>query len=169
MCKPEDYQKLDLLSYHHRRYVDPNDKNYELDLWHRDYLPKDITGKWVLDGGAGCGETAFFFLAHGAAGVVCFEPDPRALECLRKNFGSDPRVVIIPHPIDFAKLDIEGSEKDMIIETHFIPWLKRIGTFHGTVTLWRLAKMEHLSPLMLWVHKKRIATAHLLRSIVDAV
>jgi len=169
MCKPEDYRGLELLSYHHRRYVDPSDSNYELDMWHRDYLPKKLTGKWVLDGGAGCGETAFFFLAHGAAGVVCFEPDPAALRCLYRNFGEDPRVIIVPYPIDFIKLDIEGAEKDMVIETHFIPELKKLDTFHGTVTLWRLAKMEKLSRLMLWIHKKRIRVAHVIGQALDAI
>src|SRR5437867_10380800 len=67
MCTPDNYKHLWLEPTHHARYVDPHDKNYELDLWHKWYLPPDgVEGKIVVDMGAGCGETAQFYLLHGA-------------------------------------------------------------------------------------------------------
>src|SRR5437899_4882266 len=110
MCELKDFERLELDNSHRVTLEE------ELELWHRFYLP---VGKTVLDLGAGCGETAFFYLNHGAEKVICVEGDPGAATLLRKNFGSDPRVTIIPEFINSIKMDIEGAEENMIIETHF--------------------------------------------------
>jgi len=95
----------------------------ELPSWHKTLLP--VSGN-VVDMGAGCGETAFFFLQHGAESVTCFEYNPPALECLYANYGADPRVTIIPLKIGKIKCDIEGSEKGAMIETHFPARFRRL-------------------------------------------
>ncbi len=129
MCSVSDYQRLNLTEYH------AETVRNELEMWHRSYLPVHGT---VLDVGAGCGETAFFYLNHGAERVVCVEGDPEALECLRKNFGSDPRVIIIPLMIDSLKIDVEGSEKNMIVETHFPPVFRQVEKLNQTTSLWKI-------------------------------
>src|SRR5438093_12456875 len=110
MCNLEDFSNLRLTDYHAQILRD------ELDMWHRYYLP--IKGT-VLDVGAGCGETAFFYLNHGAQRVICIESDETALECLHHNFDDNSRVVIVSAHLDGIKVDIEGSELGAIIETHF--------------------------------------------------
>src|SRR5437867_8291799 len=102
MCKIEDYEHLEL-DKSHRTTLEQ-----ELDGWHTWYLP---IGDTVLDLGAGCGETAYFYLRHGARRVVCIESDPAALTLLERNFGNDDRVTIIGAHIDSIKVDIEGSER----------------------------------------------------------
>ncbi len=106
--------------------------------WERYYLPTfSLSGKTVLDIGAGCGETAFFYLLYGARKVVAIEPDRKALECLKENAKRNNwNVEIIPEafklehlkiPHDFMKMDIEGHEitllktpiiKPCIVEVH---------------------------------------------------
>src|SRR6266571_462931 len=114
----------------------------EPQMWHESYLPVQGT---VVDMGAGCGETAFFYLHHGAEHVVCIEPSPAALACLRENFGNDPRVTILPFKIGHLKVDIEGGEEGMAVETHFpIRW-KRMFDIPGSkhnVIVWRLTTLE---------------------------
>jgi hypothetical protein len=42
--------------------------------WNTDYMPPGgLKAKRVLDVGAGCGESAMWFLAQGATGAVCGE------------------------------------------------------------------------------------------------
>jgi hypothetical protein len=116
MCHIQDYNSI-VLDETHRRIVES-----ELEMWHQNYLPdgKDLPpGSIVLDAGAGCGETAFFFLQHGAARVVSIEGDPKILYALRHNFGADPRVIIIPVMLSHLKIDIDGGEEGMLLETHF--------------------------------------------------
>ena len=110
----------------------------ELPLWEKLYLPRSLLGKTVLDVGAGCGETAFFYIYHGAKRVVCIESDTLACKLIRVNrqrlnlnveiicskFNLDH--LYIPH--DFMKMDIEGGEslllgwhgklQECVIETH---------------------------------------------------
>lgn len=57
----------------------------EKPTWERNYLPISVKGKIVLDVGAGEGETAKFFLDHGAEKVICIEPDPKAFKLLELN------------------------------------------------------------------------------------
>lgn len=108
----------------------------ELDDWHRDYLPVHGT---VLDVGAGCGETAAFYLRHGASHVVAVEGDPIALDHLRENFGDDPRVTIVAAQIDKVKVDIEGAEEGMDLEVHF-PFRWEVGRRVGTIVQQRLVR-----------------------------
>ncbi|HEV2119228.1 MAG TPA: class I SAM-dependent methyltransferase [Candidatus Bathyarchaeia archaeon] len=107
----------------------------ELEGWHDWYLPVEGT---VLDVGAGCGETAFFYLNHGAKRVICIESSPKAVELLKKNFGNDHRVVIVQALVDSIKIDIEGSERNMILETHFPFKLRKIKTLIPNVVIWKL-------------------------------
>ena len=113
-------------------------------MWHLYYLPhKPLAGKTVLDLGAGCGETAKFFLNHGASRVVCIEPDSKCLEYLRQNFGKDPRVVIVSDSIDHIKIDIEGAEEGMIFEAHFPVKVRKLSG-SPRATLWRIEKRTGL-------------------------
>lgn len=110
MCVVEDYADLDLASPYRELLKD------EIDLWHHAYLP--VHGGTVLDVGAGCGETARFYLLHGASRVVAIEGDPDAYERLRKNFSGDPRVIPIHAFLSDIKVDIEGGEDGMVVEWH---------------------------------------------------
>lgn len=105
--------------------------------WEQHYLPINIKNKTVLDVGAGAGETARFYLQHGASKVICIEPNPHAYRYLLQNAQTHP---IIPYqeffclkhldlPYDFAKIDIEGYEeilldaeikKPMVVEVHSV-------------------------------------------------
>jgi len=96
----------------------------ELPLWERLYLPRFLEGKTVLDVGAGCGETAFFYIYHGAKRVVCIESDPLAcklIEVNRQRLNLNIEIICskfnlehlyIPH--DFMKMDIEGGEVELL-------------------------------------------------------
>jgi SAM-dependent methyltransferase len=97
----------------------------EWKTWEKYYLPAfSLSEKTVLDVGAGCGETAFFYLLYGARKVVAIEPDRRASECLKENAKRNNwNVEIIPEafklehlkiPHDFMKMDIEGYEKELL-------------------------------------------------------
>jgi hypothetical protein len=85
-------------------------------------------GKVVLDLGADCGSTAYYFLRNGARIVVAVEGNPQLASLLRKYSQKDGRVVPIelfiddPAEIeslirryspDLVKVDIEGSEKHL--------------------------------------------------------
>jgi predicted RNA methylase len=130
MCSIEDFKRLDL-DDEHRLIVEQ-----ELEGWHDWYLPVEDT---VLDLGAGCGETAFFYLNHGAKKVICIEANPKAVELLRRNFGDDSRVIIVEAHIGSIKMDIEGSERNMVIETHFPFKLKRIKNLVPPhIIIWKL-------------------------------
>ncbi len=148
----------------------------ELAVWHKAYLP---VGRTVLDLGAGCGETAQFYLNHGAEKVICIEPNPECLRLLHQNFDGDDRIHIVNAKIDSIKCDIEGSEKDMVIETHFPVYLERQFTFSGKfaqVSLWKLKKMENLDTVMSNVgnlvdrlHYARIQIAHFIRRAISSI
>ena len=73
----------------------------------------------VLDVGAGCGETAAWFMEHGASKVVCVEADPVKAGMLRRNGFTDVIArrfrlsdLLIRH--DFLKVDIEGGERILL-------------------------------------------------------
>ena len=111
----------------------------ELQVWKKHYLPRfDLSGKTILDVGAGNGETAYFYLSHRASKVICVESDAQAfallqenaarnswnVECMNRSFGPD----VLNLDYDFAKFDCEGCEKQLlalekigfpcVIETH---------------------------------------------------
>lgn len=55
----------------------------EWKIWEKYYLPPfPLYGKTILDVGAGCGETAFFYILYGAKKIIAIEPDVKALKCL---------------------------------------------------------------------------------------
>lgn len=91
----------------------------ELEEWHHLYLPVDISGLNVIDGGAGCGETARFYLEHGAKSVLSIESDPECFKNLQHNFKDEPRVIPLLFKVDHMKWDIEGGERDSLFMTHF--------------------------------------------------
>lgn len=92
--------------------------------WEKHYLPIDLQGKVVMDVGAGEGETAMFFLQHGASKVVCVEScsDSYARLALNVHTHSNYLTSIngkfqlshlnITH--DFLKMDIEGYEEVLL-------------------------------------------------------
>jgi hypothetical protein len=103
----------------------------EWNQWEKYYLPEfGLDGKTVLDVGAGCGETAYFYFLHGAKRVIAIEMDPVQLELLKKNAqlngwnNNTRQFKIIPRAFelqdlkrekfDFAKIDIEGGEADLL-------------------------------------------------------
>ncbi len=93
--------------------------------WERHYLPPfSLSGKTVLDIGAGCGETALFYLTHGADEVICVETNLKSLSFLEENAKANKwNVRIIPgfftldmlnYPVDFVKMDCEGCEEALL-------------------------------------------------------
>jgi hypothetical protein len=116
----------------------------ELPEFEKYYLPPfSLKGKTVLDIGACCGETAWFFLKHGAEKVICIEPNPARVKLIeenKKNLNLNieiipdifrPKYLSIPH--DFVKCDIESYEMELIpysktmkpcvLEVHG-PWIR---------------------------------------------
>jgi len=166
MCTLEDFRQLSLTE-HHRALLEG-----ELGLWHKHYLP---VGRTVLDVGAGCGETALFYLKHGAQRVICIEGDEKALELLSRNFGGDDRVTIVPAVVDSAKIDIEGGEENLVVESHFPPYFQPLEKLDENVTLWKLrranpSQINHIEwRLRRAFHKARISAAHIARLTIDAV
>jgi len=87
--------------------------------WERFYRV-DVRGKTVLDVGAGCGESAWFFFKQGAKKVIAVGSDIKCIPFLKINRDAnmwDMDVVCarfslqhlsIPH--DFVKIDVEGAE-----------------------------------------------------------
>jgi len=100
----------------------------ELNDWEKDYNLIDFNKKVVLDIGAGCGETAKFFLEKGAESVICIEPYEipyRYLEINSKKHNIIPKKMAFTPEIlkkfqfDFVKIDIEGFEATLI-ESDFL-------------------------------------------------
>jgi len=98
-----------------------------LEIMHGGYKPPfSLRNKTVLDLGACCGETAWYFLKIlGAAKVYCVECDTKHISILEHNKNTSKlNYEIIPEPFnldhlklphDFIKCDIEGSE-DLLLE-----------------------------------------------------
>jgi hypothetical protein len=93
--------------------------------WKTVYLPQfSLEGLTVLDIGAGCGESALFFLSHGAKKVICVEPDKENMELLRKNASrngwnvetvlSGFDLAMLGWKFDFMKMDCEGCERALL-------------------------------------------------------
>lgn len=108
------------------------------------YLPPyNLRNKVILDIGAGCGETARYYLLNGALKVICIDNDDICLNYLKinsKNFnidiiGESFKLEHLKLNYDICKMDIEGYEvllinaydngllnikelKPMIIECH---------------------------------------------------
>jgi hypothetical protein len=98
-------------------------KLYLCEDWNKYYLPVDVNGLTVLDVGAGCGESARFFLEHGAKKVICIESDNHCYSLLAKNAIGRPMDCIhkmfslsdLDRDFDFIKMDIEGAEKTLLL------------------------------------------------------
>ena len=127
MCSLKDYEQIVICQEHMQGVTQ------ELENWHKYLLPR--MGRNQLDIGAGCGETAFFYLNHGAERVICVEGNKACLENLRSNFGNHHRVTIIPHFVENIKVDIDGGEKNMIIETHFPYRMRRLQALNRYTSL----------------------------------
>lgn len=110
----------------------------EWSVWEHEYLPISVKGKTVLDAGAACGETAMFFLFHGARKVISIEPDPGRFAVLKRNVEVHGwpveciNEVLKPEHLklgfDFAKIDVETGDRELLklnslppcaIETHW--------------------------------------------------
>ncbi len=82
--------------------------------------PFSLERKVVLDVGACCGETAWYFLRLGASKVICVESDPARVAALRRNKDiaklnieilAEPfKIEHLSLPYDFIKVDVEGHE-----------------------------------------------------------
>lgn len=92
--------------------------------WNTDYTPPGgLRGKRVLDVGAGCGESAMWFLSQGAHRVHAVENNREALRFLRENAWRVKGLSVSSHngfdaefhmgnseAFDLVKMDIEGYE-----------------------------------------------------------
>lgn len=96
------------------------------DDWNYYLPPGGVEGRKVLDLGGGCGETAKFFLDHGAAEVVVVEPNPGCFKYLDYNaerhegivvFKEKAKLIHLGLGCDLIKMDIEGYELE------FLPYL----------------------------------------------
>jgi len=110
---------LKLLRYHAVALVK------ERALWEKYYAPVDVKGMTVLDVGAGCLETAAFYLGKGASKIFCVEKDPDAFALAKENQQNNPSMNVelinepfslkqleLPH--DFLKMDIEAAEAALL-------------------------------------------------------
>lgn len=104
----------------------------ETEEWEKEYIPPNgVQGKTILDVGAGCGETAYFYFMHGAKKVICIEPNLYNVEMIKHNaerFNWNieifPRRFIlkdIDRDFDFAKIDCEGGESILLSRTSLPP------------------------------------------------
>jgi SAM-dependent methyltransferase len=106
--------------------IDFGNMSDEWRIWKECYLPNfRLEGKTVLDVGAGPGETALFYLLHGASKVICVEEAARQCAILSDNAKTnDWNVDILNGPFkvdmltelrfDFMKMDIEGAEVELL-------------------------------------------------------
>jgi hypothetical protein len=89
--------------------------------WNTDYMPPGgLKGKRILDVGAGCGESAMWFLKEGARQVLCVENNQECRSYLERNARLNKGVSVLMgafnpgehlwYHIDLVKMDIEGYE-----------------------------------------------------------
>jgi len=95
----------------------------EIQDWRQHYLPIKVEDLVILDVGAGEGETAKFFLDHGAAKVICIESCHEAFTHLKENAVANRLVPLnkffeisdlSTQSFDFLKMDIEGYEESLL-------------------------------------------------------
>jgi hypothetical protein len=129
-------------------------------MWEKYLLPPfSIKGMTVLDIGAACGDTAFFYFSHGAARVVGVELDDKRAKVFSENAKRlhwDADIISGPFassqlsmPHDFLKVDCEGGEvcllevdslKPMVVELH--PWLIGEPTMRSIVSKFHLRRLH---------------------------
>lgn len=104
----------------------------EAEEWEKEYLPPyGVRGKTILDVGAGCGETAYFYFKHGAAKVICIEPNLASVEMIKRNAKKhgwnieiySRRFILkdMDLKFDFAKIDCEGGERILLMKQSLPP------------------------------------------------
>jgi tRNA G37 N-methylase Trm5 len=151
MCNLEDYDKLEMTDWHRKLL------KLELPMWHRIYYQGPGL---IVDEGAGCGETALFYLNHGAEQVIAIENDVQAFNMLVKNFAHDIRVTPVFGRVTHTKIDIEGDEIGMLIEPHFKHKWKRV---NYNPPMFRLVKVRDYFHLYQLRHRMKIWIAHQIR------
>ena len=86
-----------------------------------------MKGKTVLDVGAGCGESAYFYFQHGAKRVIGIESNRSNVKYLELNkrlynrYGFEFKFYLEKFDLlhlglnfDFCKMDIEGGEVELL-------------------------------------------------------
>ena len=96
--------------------------------WNRTYVPPfDLKEKIVLDVGAGCGESAYFYFQHGARKVIGIESNHSKMKYLELNkrlfnhYGFKFKFYLEKFDLqhlqlnfDFCKIDIDGGEVELL-------------------------------------------------------
>lgn len=158
----------------------------ELSIWERFYLPAPVEGLTVMDIGAGCGETAAFYLSHGAKKIIAVEPDREAFALLEKNAKSNGmnvepindvfRLTQLELEFDLLKMDIEGGEallldwageltKPLVIEAHDEEVAKRLMKRFGLKRVFRMT--EFRVPQSQLLHLKESKTPKYRETVID--
>lgn len=96
----------------------------ERSTWFQYLPPGGVKDQVVLDVGAGCGETAKYFLEAGASKVIAVENNQEALTYLRLNAEAFNKIQVVPEAYQpfkhmsaltgLVKLDIEGYEINLL-------------------------------------------------------
>ncbi len=96
----------------------------ELHNWNQWYGNGDFSNKIVMDAGAGCGETIYWYAKHGCRNFVAIESNQKCIRYLEENSrvnGWNTKIINdffniehlkITH--DYLKLDVEGGEKTLL-------------------------------------------------------
>ena len=93
--------------------------------WDKQYNPPfSPTNKTIMDVGAGCGETIFYFALKGCKDFIAIEPNPQNADLIRLNASRNSLNVKIYTDIfrrchldehfDFMKSDCEGGESILL-------------------------------------------------------
>lgn len=138
---------------------------HEWPLWQRHYAPIPLRGKTVLDIGAGCGETAYFYFGLGARRVVCIEPNIDAAKWLTRNAAKRSwnveivqeqfrQAMLREFDFDFMKMDGEGCERELlqlselptpaVIESHSVQLTHDLARQFGAKVVARLSPQVSL-------------------------
>ncbi|MDE1834966.1 MAG: hypothetical protein KGH64_06555 [Candidatus Micrarchaeota archaeon] len=148
MCTIEDYKILNL-SKDFGWYK----LSTELKEWHSVYLTDKET---ILDIGAGEGETALFYVLHGAKKVICIEGDKKNYARLVKNAKIiekkyNAQIITINAMLGNIKIDIEGGEERMILEQHFAGYWEEVAHSKGippATKIYRLTKAKYRNKIL---------------------
>jgi hypothetical protein len=117
----------------------------ELINWKRDYkFPSSLKNKTILDIGAGCGESIFYFALKGCRNFIAIEPNTECAKLLEKNAEHNSLNVKVyndffnrshlAETFDLIKCDCEGGEsillehqisKPISLEVHGLDLIKK--------------------------------------------